>query len=86
MTEEERLALLTALVWYWFPVRWASGGSTYEIKSHNIIGTLESGGLDIYVSKDDGDPVLVQFSNDDCYSESATITVSAARTRIIDAF
>jgi hypothetical protein len=85
MTEEERQELLKSLVWFWFPVRWMNEGSFYEIKSFEISGTVESGSLDIYVSKDDGDPTLVQYSNADCYGESV-ISVETARTRIYDTF
>lgn len=85
MTEEERQEYLLSLVWYWFPVRWWDSGSLYTITDSSVTGDLESGGLDIYASKDDGDPVLIQFLNDNCYGGSA-LTVSAARAAIVAAF
>ena len=59
MTAEERAAVASDVIWYWLPARWTNGVSWFEIRGY----TVTEIGVDVQVSKDDGDIVLVSFAD-----------------------
>ena len=85
MTEAERQALLAMALDYWFPIRWEQDGSWYERANYVFFGDVTSGGVTITALKDAGDPVNIDFSNEDCYGE-ARLDAAAALTKFTAAF
>jgi len=85
MTEEERQALLVDAINYWFPIRWESGGSTYERLTYAVFGDVDSGGVRITASKDGAASVDIDFANEDCYG-TGKLDVTGALTQFFAGF
>lgn len=82
MTEEERSAKIVETVWYWLPARWLEGVDWFEITRVIPTGTVEDGGVDIYVKKNEADPTIVSFTNAEVYGD-AMLSPDAARARVV---
>lgn len=81
MTEEERRTLIIGAIWWWLPARWEHDGATYEVKHVELTGDTEDGGVDLSVTKDDGDETVVSFTNGECYGETP-MDPASAKSRI----
>lgn len=82
MTEEERAMRIYDVLNYWLPIRWTDGTDWWEIKNSTVTGTLESGGAELMVSKNDAEAVSVIFINAELYGESM-LSADAAKARIM---
>lgn len=74
MTEEERLELIKYKLTVGLCRSWYVSGVLYDIVSHEITGTVESGGANAMVEKDGGIAVAVPFTNAELYGEGTTST------------
>jgi hypothetical protein len=81
MDENERRNKITDSLWWWLPARWSHNGSWYEIRGFDLTGDAGDGGVDVQVSKDEGDPSTVHFTNSECYGE-LKMTPEGARGRV----
>jgi len=81
MTEVDRKNKLVKKLWYWFPLRWTYGGTTWRIHQYKVTGDEEEGGIDVTVVQGTEAPQVIHFTNDECYGASA-LSVSSARGRV----
>ena len=79
MTEEERYSALASVFYYWFPIRFYAGSDVIEIKGFDVTDV----GIDVYVSKNDRDPVDVSFTDEECYGEKS-VGALTARSRVAE--
>ena len=82
MTEEERNMKIFSMLNYWLPVRWTDGVDWWEIKNMSATGTVEAGGAELMVSKNDAEVVPISFTNAELYGE-ATLSPEAAKARVM---
>ena len=80
MTEDERQTVVRTAINLWMPLGWPNGGSRFTLTSVIPTGDVDSGGVDVEVDKD-GDVATIQFTNTECYGESA-ISFAAALQRV----
>jgi len=83
MTEEERAAAIQGALNYWLPISWPAGGYRYTVVSVTPTGDVESGGVDVEVSRDGTESATIQFTNDECYGETP-LAPSTAKQRVYD--
>jgi hypothetical protein len=91
MDELYRISLLKRAIHYWLPSGWSYKGSKYErLGNIDITGDIDSGGVDIYISKDGYAEVTVSFTNEECYDGydydgyKPTITPTYAKSRVYE--
>lgn len=77
MTAEERAAIASGVIWYWLPARWTNGISWFEIRGYAVTEI----GVDVRVSKDDGDIALVSFADSEI-DGAGRLDPTVARARI----
>jgi hypothetical protein len=86
MTEDDRVALLKNAIHYWLASGWYHKGSRYDrVGNIDSMGDLDTGGVDIYVSKDGAAPVTISFTNTECYGgdeNSPTLTPFSVSQRV----
>jgi len=83
MTEDERAAAITNAIYYWLPYSWPEGSHHYTLSSITPTGDAISGGADLTVLRDDATSATIQFTNDECYGETALVP-SVALQRVHD--
>jgi hypothetical protein len=83
MTERE--IKFRELINYWMPVRWFVENVSYEWQILAPYGDDTEGGVDLTVSKNNGAPVQVRFTNAECFGD-AVVGSDGAKQRIYAAF
>lgn len=68
-------------IWFSVPARWYQAGTKFEIKSIQLVGDEESGHGEVQISRDDADPVTVEFS----FQELASPNPLTIKSRLINA-
>jgi hypothetical protein len=82
MTEEERLVLIDFRFSYNLPNKWKSGSDWYVVR-YESYGNVSSGGVYVYVKKNEGSEVEIDYTNNEWYSESP-LSVANVKQRIYD--
>lgn len=70
MTELERQDQIKTAIHYWLPDSWPESGHRYTLVSFTFTGDLESGGIDVEVSRDGTASAVIPFTNEECYGSS----------------
>jgi hypothetical protein len=83
VTEQERQDQITNAIHYWMPDSWPESGQRYTLVSFTFTGDVESGGIDVEVSKDGTASAVIQFTNDECYGPSP-LAPATAKQRVYD--
>lgn len=82
MSSEERAATISSKIWYWFPVRWTDGTDWWEIVSVTVVGNEEDGGVDLLVRKNEVEPTIIHFTNDEMLGDSP-VSIDVAKARVM---
>jgi hypothetical protein len=78
MEENERRTLILDSIWWWLPARWEHDGAIYEVRNTVLV---ENDGVNVLMTKDEGDEVSVFFSDAECIGD-LKLQPDDARTRI----
>jgi hypothetical protein len=81
MTEAERQANIDAALVYWLPASWPYSGNRYAVTSVTFTGDVDTGGVDVEVSRDGTASATISFTNDECYG-ATPLDYAAARQRV----
>jgi hypothetical protein len=82
MTEEERLNEIELRFNYNLPIKWPVDSDWYEVR-YESYGDVSSGGVYVYVKKNEGSEVQVSYTNDEWYG-SSIMSVTNVKQRIYD--